>query len=381
MTVYLVVLLALLNHMSFKGSKVLISLFALELGASEATIGLIYAMYSLFPIVLAVYAGRLADRFGMRGPMLLGSCGLLVGLVLPYAYAGLVTLYLSATLIGIFYIFFIVSMQSLVGTLGPESARAHNYSIYSLGIAASNLLGPLSVGFSIDAFGHADTYRNLAVVPVFAVVWLLAGPKFLPSGSGAPPKSAARPTFSMLRESPDLRRVMLAGGAIETGLELYTFYMPIYGHSVGLSASEIGIVMSVYAAALMVIRVIMPRLVKAYGEHAVLRVSLGAAAALYCVFPFCSSGLVLGMVSFVLGLALGCCSPLSMMLTYNYAPAGRAGEAMGVRQSFNKMTETVAPLAFGVVGAVAGMLTVYWGTAALLAGGSFLARARKGPGD
>ena len=46
MTVYLVVALALLNHTSFKGSKVLLSLFALDLGASQFLIGLAYAMYT-----------------------------------------------------------------------------------------------------------------------------------------------------------------------------------------------------------------------------------------------------------------------------------------------------------------------------------------------
>jgi len=376
MTIYLVVLLALLNHVSFKGSKVLISLFAIELGASEATIGVIYALYSLFPIVLAVYAGRLSDRFGMRGPMLLGSCGLLLGLVLPYAFPGLPSLYLSATLIGICYIFFIVSIQSLVGTLGGESDRARNYSTYSLGIAASNLLGPLVVGFSIDLFGHVDTYRNLAVVPILAVVWLLAGPAFLARATGTRAKAPASPAFALLKESPVLRRVMLTGGAIETALELYTFYMPIYGHSVGLSASEIGIVMSIYAGALLAIRLLMPQLVKRFGEDRVLQGSLAAAAVLYSVFPFTGSAIVLGGLSFGLGLALGCCSPLSMMLTYNSSPPGRSGEAMGLRQSCNKLTETVAPLAFGVVGAFAGMLTVYWSTALLLLGGTFLARPR-----
>lgn len=52
----LIILVALLNHSSFKGNKVLMSLFAIDLGASPATIGLLYAMYSVFPIVLSVYA-------------------------------------------------------------------------------------------------------------------------------------------------------------------------------------------------------------------------------------------------------------------------------------------------------------------------------------
>src|SRR5690606_41734390 len=90
---YLVVGLALLNHTSFKGSKVLISLYAIELGASHLMIGVLYAMYSVFPIVLSVYAGQLADRVGMRRPMLLGSAGLAGGLLIPYFFHGTLALF------------------------------------------------------------------------------------------------------------------------------------------------------------------------------------------------------------------------------------------------------------------------------------------------
>lgn len=372
--IYLSVALALLNHTSFKGSKMLISLYALEHGAHEVAIGVLYGLYSLAPIVLAVYAGRLSDRFGMRMPMLFGSTGLLLGLLVPWVVPGLPALFVSAALIGSCYIFFLVAMQSLVGAIGPESDRSRNFATYSLGVAASNLFGPLVVGFSIDGFGHADTYRNLALVPLIVIAWLAVDARFLPRGAPKAAKPVQRPAFSMLTESPTLRRVLLTGGAIETGLELYSFYMPLYGHAVGLSASEIGVVMSVYAAALMVIRVLMPRLARMAGEAAVLRASLVAAALLYAVFPFFTGATALAALSFGLGLALGCCSPLSMVLTYNCAPAGRAGEAMGVRQTFNKLTETSAPVVFGAAGAAFGMLPVFWVSALLLVGGSLLAR-------
>lgn len=47
-------------------------------------------------------------------------------------------------------------------------------------------------------------------------------------------------------------------------------------------------------------------------------------------------------VSFVLGLGLGCGAPLSLVLAYNRSPAGRSGEAMGLRQTFNKAIEVLA---------------------------------------
>ena len=80
MTIGVVLLIVLCNMSSFRASKVLISLFALELGASQFYIGIMIAMYSLLPALLAVHAGKVSDRLGVRLPMLVGSLGIVAGL-------------------------------------------------------------------------------------------------------------------------------------------------------------------------------------------------------------------------------------------------------------------------------------------------------------
>jgi MFS family permease len=163
---------------------------------------------------------------------------------------------------------------------------------------------------------------------------------------------------------------------ILTGIDLYLFYFPIYGRSIGLSASLIGIVLSMYAVAAFVVRVGMPALVRRSSEETVLTYSLFVAGATYLLFPFFENVYVLGIISFVLGLGLGCGQPLSIILTYNRAPAGRSGEALGVRIMVNKITQIVVPIFFGSIGSVFGMVPVFWSNAAFLASSGYLNRAR-----
>src|SRR5918992_4758425 len=99
MAIYLVVLLTVLTHTSYKGSKVLISLYALDLGATPATVGVIFSMYSVFPVFLAVFAGKLTDRFGFRPLVLFGASGLVIGLAVPFFFPRLAALFVSAALI------------------------------------------------------------------------------------------------------------------------------------------------------------------------------------------------------------------------------------------------------------------------------------------
>ena len=87
MNIVTVLLIVMFNMSSFRASKVLVSLYAIELGASQFIIGVMIAMYSLLPMLLALQVGKLADRFGARVPMMVGSAGVLKAV--GDAYAGL----------------------------------------------------------------------------------------------------------------------------------------------------------------------------------------------------------------------------------------------------------------------------------------------------
>ena len=378
MNVYLIFLIAVFNVTCLRASRVVISLFAIELGAQQFVIGVLIAMYALFPALLALYAGRLSDRMGARLPMLVGSIGLVLGLLLPYAFPVLPALYFSAALFGTSYVFYHVTIQNLLGALSGEDERTRNFSNYSLMIAVGGFVGPLFAGFSIDHFGHRSTYLYLALlalVPVFTQS-LVREHKRAASGKiaadgGHKPSGTARDLFA----DPPLRRTLISSSVVLTGTDLFQFYMPIYGHSIGLSASKIGFILSMVAAAAFVVRIGMPALVRKLGEETLLSYSLFLGAATFVVFPLFQDVTVLTLVALALGLALGCGQPLSTILTYAHAPQGRRGEALGLRVAVNNCTHIVVPLVFGSIGSAFGVAPVFWANAVMLAGGGMLNRS------
>jgi MFS family permease len=374
--VFRIVLLSVLTHTAYKGSKVLMSLSALDMGANEFFVGMLFSTYALFPLLLSVYAGKVSDRIGFRLPMVLGSAGLLLGLLLPFVFPRLEVLYVAAGLIGCCYIFYTVAVQHLIGTLGEGLERTRNFSWFSLGIGMTALLGPTSAGFLIDAVGHRATFAVMAAMPVVPVLLLVLWAGWLPRthhpAAGKSDKAQHR-IGDLVRNRP-LRRALITAGIIETGLELYNLLLPIYGHRIGLSASEIGLILGGFGFALLVVRSVMPHLVKRSSEERVLAASLVLAAGVCLVFPFVTSFAALLAISFVLGLGLGCGSPLSMLLAFNRAPAGRSGEAMGLRQMVNKGTEVLVPFVFGTLSTALGMVPVFWLDAGLLAVAAALMR-------
>ncbi|HEX6002415.1 MAG TPA: MFS transporter [Burkholderiales bacterium] len=372
MWIYVVFGIVLCNMTAFRGSKVLVALFALELGASQFYIGLLVALYSVFPMLLALYAGRLSDRLGVRAPMIAGSTGLALGLTVPYFTPGLPALCLSAVLIGASHVFYNVSVQNLVGALSGINDRTRNFTNYGLVMAAGGFLGPLIAGFSIDHFGHAAGYLVLASVPFIPVATLLLTPRLgrLHAHTAAEAEQSIH-AKNLLANVP-LRRTLMTGAAILTGIDLFQFYMPIYGNAVGLSASTIGVVLSMFAAASFVVRLIMPALVRRWSAERVLLWSLYAGCVTYLLFPLFHSAVLLAVMSFALGLGMGCGQPLTMSLIYSRAPEGRSGEALGLRVTINNFMHIVVPLLFGTMGSVLGVAPVFVANAMILGGGSVL---------
>jgi MFS family permease len=348
------------------------SLFAIDLGASPVTIGVLYAMYSMFPILLSYYAGRIADRFGFRLPVMLASCGAIASLTLPYFFPSLATLFVSATISGMCNIFYVVAVQHAVGAHGDGTERTRNYSIFSICIGVTSLAGPVFTGFAIDGIGYRATFLFLAALPALTVLMLLLlHPAVLPRRLHPERRSARRGMLDLLA-NVRLRRLLIATAFLETGMEVFTFLMPIYGHSIGLSASQIGLVMGSFALALMLVRTVMPALVRHSSEERVFSLSMLVAGAACVGLSFAASLTPLLAMSFVLGLGAGCGAPLSMVLAYNRSPEGRAGEAIGLRQMVNKSMEASMPIALGFLSATLGFMPVYWIGALILAVGGWL---------
>jgi MFS family permease len=365
MTVYLVVLLSVLNSIGQRGSKVAISLYALELGAGAAAVGVMAALFAIFPLLLAVHAGRISDRFGVRLPIVCGALTMAAALGFAYTVSEIHWLFFCPAFVGLGHIFFHVSIHNLVGSLGADGERTRNFSTFALGSAIAAFIGPSLAGFAIDLAGFRPAFAILAVVAAVPAVLVLARRGLIPAQVRHEEEEQAKSAFDLLA-IPALRRTLIMSGVTLTGIELFQFYLPIYGRSIGLAPSVIGLILSSYAVAGFIVRAFMHRLAQRYTEVGVLTGSLFVAAAAYFIVPGLADGWLLAAAAFAIGLALGSAQPLTIILTYNHAPAGRSGEALGMRIMANKVTQIAVPLAFGGFGAAMGAVPVFLATAVFL---------------
>src|SRR5688572_24428875 len=359
---------------SINVARVGFSLYALALGASPTVVGLLVGAVYAFPVVISVPIGRYSDRVGSRGLILAAAAVATVSMLIPFFVGTIPALFVSAALIGFSFTVYNVILPNLIGLLSAPAERVRNFSNSSLVGGLTLVAGPLLAGVAIDLVGHAWALLYLTALSAVVAALTLAYGRTLPVGGGA--RAAAGGNFASLVKDRDLVRSLGTSSLVQVGQDLYQFYIPVHGYALGFSASAIGGILSTYAAASFVVRLVMPNLVKRFGDLRVLRWSFYFAAAGFLLVPYFENPFALAAVSFLFGLGIGCGAPITTLLVFNRSPEGRSGETFGLRQTVNNVLRVSTPPAFGLVATAFGLAPVFWLSALMMGGGGLLARPR-----
>ena len=380
MSLALLIFTVILAHCAYGGTRLNISLAALSAGASPLTVGVMMSLIAALPMMLGVAAGQFIDRTGVRVPMIAGVSILITAVALPGLAPGVPSLLFSAAGIGAGFMLFQICAQHMVGEMSTDEDRRDNFGWLALGFATSNFIGPTVAGLAIDHFGHDDTFLVFASFALASMLTLIARRARLThktQSAAGPPRSA----WDLMRDAK-LRRVFIISGLVASAWDLFVFIMPIYGTSIGLKATTIGLILASFAAATFTVRLMLPILSRMLKEWTLITMTCVIALVAYLAFPMAHTVPVLSSIAFLLGLGLGATQPTIMALVYSTAPAGRAGEAVGVRTVVLNASHTVLPLVFGGLGTALGsMLPVFWTMSIALAGGVWYSnRTRRIPG-
>jgi predicted MFS family arabinose efflux permease len=372
---HLAVVLAICLHAGFAGVRVTLSLFALSLQASPFTVGVILSLLALLPTLFSVHTGRAIDHIGVRRPLLAGTASVICGITLAFLVPRLEMLFVVSCIVGSGFMLFHIAVNHMAGAMGEPQDRALNYSLLALGFSTSGFLGPMIAGFSIDWIGHRRTFLLLGGFALLTLAGLLARRMEISRRQPFEPTATKR-RLSDLFKNRTLRYVFLASSVLSPAWDLFTFVVPIHGSQIGLSATEIGLILGAFGAAIFAVRLMVPLLVRRVSEWQMLTIAMLSTGATYFVFPLIHGMPLLLTLAFILGIGLGGAQPMIMSLLSSTAPAGRAAEAIGVRSLIINMSQTAMPLLFGALGEALGMTPVFWAMGVCLVVSGYIARKR-----
>lgn len=370
MTLRVALIATLASHVMVNTTRPLLALFASSLGAGTFTIGLLAASFALLPLLLAVHLGRFTDHVGDRLPVVLGIGGVALGLALPFLLPSLWVLFVSQLIVGIGHTVAMVALQNVIGSTSTVQTRDQRFGWFAMTASTGGLLGPVVGGYLSQYFSYPVAFLCASLIGMLAIAaacWLPAGRRHKPSAT------EHGGTLGLLR-IPALRRAMATSGLVLYSRDIFVVYFPLLGVQAGLSNSTIGWIIAAQALAIVLVRLFLGRLTQAVGRARILTLSIVLAGLAFTLIPLTEQVLLLGLLSALLGLGLGCGQPLSMATTYSAAPPERSGEALGLRMAVNRLSQLVAPLFFGAIGGWVGLLAVFYVSGGFLLGGAFLSR-------
>jgi MFS family permease len=324
----------------------LVPLEAQDLGASPAVIGMVVGAFSLLSFFLSVPIGGFTDRFGVKRMLLLGvlcnvsSCLLLLR-------ADVLFLMASQVLGGFGFQLHIVSSQSFVARVESPFRRERAFGYLTFSAALGQSLGPVLGGFIASRFGYREA---------FVVALLLSAAGLIMSGFRDSKGVHHTGRYSLvgdlryaaatLSDSRMLAVLAFTFGVIFT-VSLRTSFLPVLLLKRGLREADVGILISLFAASMTVIRPFVGRIFQAFNRKNMMAFSILTVAVGVGLIPVLSSWLTTAVALCLFGLGFGLTQPLSMVMVADLSDPEHPGLSMGIRFMVITLANLLSPVLLG----------------------------------
>lgn len=342
-------------------------------GKSAATIGLIIGAKHVLPILLAIHGGALMDRFGARGVMI--GCLMLSVLTLPlFPIAGWIPLIVVLQMIAGF--------GSSMGWLGAQTLfgqimrRDHIYAgRFAFALRVGGFLGPPIAGLVWDNLGVGSGFIFLGLWALGGVIMALMVPK---DAMAAPERSQKARIADMLPRWSDYRAafrlatipamtvvLMITVVRIAASSVQDSFY-PLYLTTVGYSATQIGLLMTMSAATAAASSLTIGWVTRYILPMWALIISAAFSVIFISMTPLLPSFTALALVAALRGIAMGISQPLMMSMLIGAAGQGSQGKGAALRTTANRVAAAVTPMTMGAVAGLTGLGNSFFVIGAIL---------------
>ena len=167
---------------------------------------------------------------------------------------------------------------------------------------------------------------------------------------------------------PTLAIAMIISLIVIGTVDVVTIYLPVLGVERGISASIIGVLLSVRAISSMTSRFYLGKLSSAYGRNKLIVVSTMISGFLLMAIALNSPIAILGILVALFGFTIGIGQPLTMTMIILSVPPATRNTWLALRLSANRIGQTFIPTTVGLTALALGTSGVFGVSGVLLLG-------------
>ena len=384
-------LVTVLFTATYAALRVVLSYRALELGASAAQIGILAAAFSFLPMLVAVSSGRVIDRRGARGMLVVGLALTVVATAGAVFAPGLALLGVAHVALGLGQLWLTIASQSMVTELVPESRFTAGFASLTLLVSVGQAAGTPLIGLVLGGVagggvggGAADpaaaagaeaaasagvAAHTIPALWVCFAVLVIALPlaASLPrradraggrDAEAATEKPKGTPAWTLLRRR-GMAPAALSSLVVLAGIELIISYLPLIGEETGMSPLAVSILVAVRPLASIISRLWLPQLVERFNPAWMLVANPLITAPALFVLTFVHSPWVMAPLLALIGFWWGLAQPLTMTWVTRIAPARDRSTALSMRLTANRLGQVSVPVAAGALAGALGPGSVF----------------------
>jgi MFS family permease len=353
---------------------------AIEIDAGATAIGLIGAIYALFPVLLALKFGSWVGKYGEGKFLVIGTFSLIASCTSLLFTHNVISLAVATAFAGLSHLALMVGGQTMVALRTPKDNYNKLFGYYTFSASLGHTFGPVIAGLlagslangmprnSNNAFIFAILLSSLALFPTWK--WRKESPTVKAADEQSNTWSAAK---SMLSRK-EISLAVFISLAISSTLDLLVIFLPLLGKERAIDPAVIGLIISLRAVGSMGSRLILGLVTKHIKDRTLL-LATTLISMLACVgMVYTKTAWVLGLLVFVAGFASGFGQPLTMSLISLRTKPDERALAVSARLTGNRLGQFLLPVGAGFLANGAGVGAVFWSMAALL-GASLVASA------
>ena len=344
---------------------------AIELDANAAQVGLIAALYALFPVILALQFGSWVGKLGEAKFIIYGTVAMMAtSFALVFANS-LVTLGIATATAGLAHLACMVGGQSMVALRAPRESYDKYFGFYTFSASVGHLIGPVIASIVAGSDGTlpkstSNAFLLATVLTIIALVPVIRWRNERPTVVG---KENSEGTFKAainLAKRPGIMAAIYISLAISSVADVLVVFLPLFGTENNFSPYAIGAILAIRAGTTMLSRLFLGRLSDRFSTFQLLWWSTIISLVCCVAMAFAHTPVTLGAIVFIAGFSLGVGQPLTMSLVSQKTESSERALAVSARLMGNRFGQFLVPAAAGTIAAASGAGAVFIALAILL---------------
>ena len=344
---------------------------AIELDANAAQVGLIAALYALFPVILALQFGSWVGKLGEAKFIIYGTVAMMGTSVALIFANSLVTLGIATAAAGLAHLACMVGGQSMVALRAPRDSYDRYFGFYTFSASVGHMLGPIIASIVSGSNGTlpkstSNAFLLAVVLTIIALIPVIRWRSERPTVEGKENSEGTFKAAIKLAKRPGIMAAIYISLAISSVADVLVVFLPLFGNQNKFSPYAIGAILAIRAGTTMLSRLFLGRLSDRFSTFQLLWWSTIISTLCCVAMAFAHTPVTLGAIVFIAGFSLGVGQPLTMSLVSQKTESSERALAVSARLMGNRFGQFLVPAAAGSIAAASRAGAVFIALAVLL---------------